>query len=63
MYKLLKIILVVFALLFVTNLEAQNKSKKKNYISIIVPEEEITETPLSKYRLAANTLPGSKVTI
>jgi len=63
LYKLLKLFLIVFALVYVTNLQAQKKSKKKNYISIVVPEEEITETPLSKYRLAANTLPGSKVTI
>ncbi|MFZ1288961.1 MAG: N-acetylmuramoyl-L-alanine amidase [Melioribacteraceae bacterium] len=38
-------------------------AQKENYISIIIPEKEITNTTLSKYRLAANTLPGSNVTI
>ncbi|MBK7107237.1 MAG: N-acetylmuramoyl-L-alanine amidase [Ignavibacteriae bacterium] len=38
-------------------------AQKENYISVIIPEDEITTTSLSKYRLAANTLPGSSVTI
>ncbi len=38
-------------------------AQKENYISIIIPEKEITNTTLSKYRLAANTLPGSNVII
>jgi N-acetylmuramoyl-L-alanine amidase len=38
-------------------------SQKENYISVVVPEEKITTTTYSAYRLAANTLPGSSVTI
>lgn len=34
---------------------------QKNYISIVVPEENETTTKLSRYRLAANTLPNSTV--
>ena len=34
---------------------------QKNYISIVVPEEKETITSLSRYRLAANTLPNSTV--
>ncbi len=48
---------------FTLNLTAQKKHYKKNYISIVVPEETNTETSLSRYRIAGNTLPGSKVTI
>jgi len=38
-------------------------SQKSNYIQIVVPEEKFTTTTYSAYRLAANTLPGSSVTI
>ncbi len=57
--------LFLFALVFFTlNLTAQKRHyNKKNYISIIVPEENPTETYYSKYRLAGNTLPGSRVTV
>ena len=34
---------------------------QKNYISIVVPEERETTTKLSRYRLAANTLPNSSI--
>ncbi|MCB9260716.1 MAG: N-acetylmuramoyl-L-alanine amidase [Ignavibacteriales bacterium] len=36
---------------------------QKNYVSIVVPEEKETTTTLSRYRLAANTLPNSSVEI
>ena len=36
-------------------------SAQDNYINIIVPEDKETTTTLSKYRLAANTLPKSSV--
>ena len=36
-------------------------SAQDNYINIIVPEDRETTTTLTKYRLAANTLPKSSV--
>lgn len=48
-------------LIFISTSNANDK--KENYISIVIPEKEITSTTLTKYRLAANTLPGSTVTI
>lgn len=52
--------IIVFCILFfsIANLFAQ-----KNYIQIVIPEERETITKLSKYRLAANTLPNSTVKI
>ncbi|MCB0751994.1 MAG: N-acetylmuramoyl-L-alanine amidase, partial [Ignavibacteriae bacterium] len=38
-------------------------AQKENYISLVVPEDEVTTTTYSHYRLAANTLPGSSVSI
>ncbi|MCB0751992.1 MAG: hypothetical protein KDC52_11000, partial [Ignavibacteriae bacterium] len=53
------VFLALLSLLSIINLFAQ----KENYISIVVPEEEVTTTTYSRYRLAANTLPGSSVSI
>ncbi len=50
-------VLVVFYLI------ARSLIAQENYISIIIPEEKEITTPLSKFRLAANTLPNSKVKI
>jgi N-acetylmuramoyl-L-alanine amidase len=50
------ILIAILFLLICNNLYAQ-----KNYISIVVPEENVITTNLSKYRLAANTLPNSTV--
>jgi N-acetylmuramoyl-L-alanine amidase len=51
--------LLIFILIITSNLiYSQN-----NYISIVVPEEKETTTTLSRYRLAANTLPNSTVEI
>jgi len=62
LYKISKLFLLLLIFLSV-NISAQKKLTKGNYISIIVPEENNAKTFLSKYRLAANTKPGSKVTI
>jgi N-acetylmuramoyl-L-alanine amidase len=53
--KIMVYLLVIF-LFFTVKISAQ-----ENYISIIIPEEKETTTTLSKYRLAANTLPNSNV--
>ncbi|MCB0743392.1 MAG: N-acetylmuramoyl-L-alanine amidase [Ignavibacteriae bacterium] len=53
------VFIALLSLLSIINLLAQ----KENYISIVVPEEEVTTTTYSRYRLAANTLPGSSVSI
>ncbi|MCB9207461.1 MAG: N-acetylmuramoyl-L-alanine amidase [Ignavibacteriales bacterium] len=53
------VFIALLSLLSIINLFAQ----KENYISIVVPEEEVTTTTYSRYRLAANTLPGSSVSI
>lgn len=51
--------LSIFILIITSNvIFSQN-----NYISIVVPEEKETTTTLSRYRLAANTLPNSSVEI
>ncbi len=51
--------------LFITLLFLSNTSlaQKQNYISVVVPEEKVTNTTYSRYRFAANTLPGSTVKI
>lgn len=54
--------LAIFVIFFIIN-NLEIVAQKENYISIIVPEEKVTTTNLSKYRMAANTLPKSKVTI
>ncbi len=54
---------MLFLVIFVSAFQIEVQAQKKNYISIVVPEEMNIETPLSKYRLAANTLAGSEVTI
>ena len=54
-----KSIILIFLLINISKVVAQ----KDNYISVVIPEEKITITNLSKYRVAANTLPGSNVTI
>ncbi len=53
--KIMVYLLVIF-LFFTVKISAQ-----ENYISIIIPEKKETTTTLSKYRLAANTLPNSNV--
>ncbi len=63
MDKITKYLFLFTLILFTVNLTAQKKYYKKNYISIVVPEETNTETNLTRYRIAGNTLPGSKVTI
>ncbi len=63
MDKTLKYVFILSIILFSLNVNAQKRQHKKNYISIVVPEEVNTETTLSRYRIAGNTLPGSKVTI
>ncbi|MEE9429672.1 MAG: hypothetical protein V3V16_01450, partial [Melioribacteraceae bacterium] len=59
----MKNIFMLFLVIFVSAFQIEVQAQKKNYISIVVPEEMNIETPLSKYRLAANTLAGSEVTI
>lgn len=51
--------IIFFELIFSLVLFGQNE----NYINIIIPEEDSIITNLSKFRLAANTLPGSRVEI
>ncbi len=63
MDKTIKYLFILTVILFSININAQKRHSKKNYISIVVPEETHTETTLSRYRIAGNTLPGSKVTI
>ncbi len=50
---------ILIAILFL--LISNNSYAQKNYISIVVPEENEITTNLSRYRLAANTLPSSTV--
>jgi len=61
--KTIKYFFLISLLIISANLEAQKKRSRKNYINIVVPEENQTETTLSRYRIAGNTLPGSRVTI
>ncbi len=52
---------VFFVSIFILISSIAILGQKKNYISIVVPEKPLVTTSLSKYRLAANTLPGSTV--
>ncbi len=53
-------------LLILINLSINAQQAKRatgNYLNIVIPASDTVKTELSRYRLAANTLPGSKVTI
>ncbi len=58
------LIIAVISFLVVTIHHAQSHKKSgRNYIQIVIPDSDTIKTELSRYRLAANTLPSSKVTI
>lgn len=45
------------------NAAEKNSTPKDNYINVIVPENDTTNTSSNVYRLSASTLPGAKVKI
>jgi len=45
------------------SVHAQSHKKKQNFIKIVIPSSDTITTELGKYRLAASTLPKSKVTM
>ncbi len=57
--------IIVFLILFTVMypLQAQSKKAKKNYVKIVIPRSDTITTTLKRYRLAANTLPNSRVTM
>ncbi len=58
------IIFIVISILISINQNAQTNGRSgRNYIQIVIPESDTVKTELPRYRLAANTLPSSKVTI
>ncbi len=58
------LIFILISLLFGSMNHAQSGGKSGgNYIQIVIPDSDTIKTKLSRYRLAANTLPSSKVTI
>ncbi len=59
-----KLIILIILTQIIATVTAQRRVKTgKNYIQIVIPETDTVKTTLSRYRLAANTLPASKVLI
>ncbi len=63
--RIFQFILVLGAslFLFLSTNSAQSKKRKANYVNIVIPKKDTTIAGTKYYRLAANTLPGSRVTL